>query len=370
MIQLSSVKYWAAGCLLVATVMVSCKKNDTRRKASAPPISVAEPIIRDVVLHKEYPGYLSSEQSINLVARVNGYLEQILYVPGSLVKENQLLFVMESTQYKEAVAQAEAALKTAEAQVDYAKNNFDRMKEAAKSDAVSQIELIQSETNLDQAQASVKNAEAQLATAQKNLSYCFIRAPFTGHISRNLYDVGAYINGSLQAVQLASLYKDTKMYAYFNIEDNQYLQMKLNNIPDSVEIFTRENLFSGYTGKLNYVSPSIELSTGTLNLRAEIDNPKGELKSGLYVTVKLPYDEQKSALLIRDASIGTDQAGKYVYVVGDSSIVRYRHIEVGQIVDDTLRLVTKGMSPGEMYVKTALLKVHDGMKIDPVLSDK
>lgn len=146
--------------------------------------------------------------------------------------------------------------------------------------------------------------------------------------------------------------------------------MKINNVPESVEVYTRGDLFSGYFGKLNYVSPNIELSTGTLNLRAEIENPKGDLKSGLYVTVKLPYDEQKSAVLIRDASIGTDQAGKFIYVVGDSSKVRYRHIETGQIVEDSLRLVTKGLSPDEMYVTSALLKVHDGMIITPVLQNK
>lgn len=370
MTQFSFVKYWAGCTLLLSVLCMSCKKKDVQPQTSAPKISVVKPVVKDIVLHKEYPGYLSSEQTVNLVARVNGYLEQILYTPGALVKEGQLLFVIESTQYKEAVAQAEAALKTAEAQLDYATNNYDRMKEAAKSDAVSQIELIQSKTNLDQAKANVKNTEAQLATAQKNLSYCYIRAPFSGHISRNMYDAGAYINGAVQAVQLASLYKDTKMYAYFNVEDNQYLQMKLNNVPESVEIYTRENLSSGYFGKLNYVSPNIELSTGTLNLRAEIENPKGELKSGLYVTVRLPYDEQKSAILVRDASVGTDQAGKFIYVVSDSSIVRYRHIETGQIVDDSLRLVTKGLAPNEIYVTSALLKVHDGMSITPVLQHK
>ena len=368
MIPFSSVKYWAGCIVFCSAVWVSCHRNSAPASVSAPSVRVTKPVVKNIVLYKEYPGYLSSEQSVDLVARVNGYLEQILYSPGAFVKEGQMLLVIEPSLYQEAVVQAEAALKTAQAQLYYATNNFDRMKEAAKSDAVSQIELIQSESNLDQAKADVKNAEAQLATARKNLSYCYIRAPFSGHISRNMYDVGAYINGAAQAVQLASLYKDAKMYAYFNIEDNQYLQMKKNNLPESVEIYTRGNLSSGYFGTLNYVSPNIELSTGTLNLRAEVDNPNGELKSGLYVTVKLPYDERESAVLVRDASVGTDQAGKFLYVVGDSSIVRYRHIETGQIVDDSLRLVIKGLSPDEMYVTSALLKVHDGMVISPVLS--
>ena len=111
-----------------------------------------------------------------------------------------------------------------------------------------------------------------------------------------------------------------------------------------------------YTGTLDYLSPNVDLSTGTLNVRANLENKDGELKSGLYVTITLPYSEQKDAVLVRDASIGTDQLGKFLYIVNDSNIVRYRHIEPGQLVDDTLRQVISGIRPDERYVTTALLK--------------
>ena len=106
--------------------------------------------------------------------------------------------------------------------------------------------------------------------------------------------------------------------------------------------------------------------TGTLNVRANLDNKDGELKSGLYVTITLPYSEKRDAVLVHDASIGTDQLGKYLYIVNDSNIVRYRHIEPGQLVDDTLRQVVSGLEPNERYVTTALLKVRDGMSITPI----
>ena len=111
---------------------------------------------------------------------------------------------------------------------------------------------------------------------------------------------------------------------------------------------------------------NIDLSTGTLNVRANLDNPKHVLKSGLYVTITLPYAEQPDAVLVRDASIGTDQLGKYLYIVNDSNVVRYRPIEVGQLVDDTLRQVTAGIGPKDPYVTSALLKVRDGMPIKPI----
>ena len=121
-----------------------------------------------------------------------------------------------------------------------------------------------------------------------------------------------------------------------------------------------------WQGKLNYLSPNFSLSTGTMRLRAELDNPDGVLKPGLYVSVTLPYATAEKAILVDNASIGTDQLGKYLYVVNDSNVVSSRHIEVGQLVDDHMRIVTSGLSSDERYVTKALMKVRQGMKIQPI----
>ena len=110
----------------------------------------------------------------------------------------------------------------------------------------------------------------------------------------------------------------------------------------------------------------VDLNTGTLTVRANFDNPQGILKSGLYVSITLPYGEADNAMLVKEASIGTDQLGKYLYLVNDSNIVRYRHIEIGQLIGDTLRQVTGGLSPQDRYVTKALMKVRDGMKLKPM----
>ena len=221
----------------------------------------------------------------------------------------------------------------------------------------------------------MKDAEAQLETAKTNLGYCYVRAPFSGHISKSIYSVGSYISGEGQAAKLATIYQDDKMNAYFNIEDNQYLQMLASTdkkgveerLPGEVEILFQSPLSRPYMGKLNYLSPNIDLSTGTLSIRAEIENPDNELKDGLYVNIRLPYGKQDSAVLVKDASIGTDQLGKYLYVVNDSNRVSYRHIETGELFSDTLRLVKSGLQPKDRYVTKALLKVREGMEIKPVL---
>lgn len=355
------------------------KKQAARTTMPVPEISVARPLVKDITLTKEYPGYLSSEKTVDLVARVDGTLQTIAYTPGSRVRKGQVLFAIEPTIYHDQVTQAEAELNTARANLEYAQNNYERMQEAAKSDAVSQIQVLQAKANVATTQAAVSNAQAALNTARTNLSYCTVRAPFDGTVSRNLVDAGSYVGGSVQPVTLGTIYKDDELYAYFNIADNQWLAMLVQQEkspqqkPGTADTLSRQVTVSlgeagvqTYPAELDYSAPNVDLNTGTLNLRARLNNPEGLLKSGLYVSITLPYGKQPDALLISDASIGTDQLGKYVYVVNDSNIVHYRHIEVGQLIDDTLRQITGGLAPGQRYVTKALMKVREGMKVSPL----
>ena len=360
---------------LVLSVLTGCKeKKDAGAMKGMPTlaISVAKPIVKDITLTKDYPGYLTTEKTVNLVARVNGTLQSVSYAPGGRVKKGQLLFVIEPTLYNDKVAQAEAELKTAQAQLEYARNNYSRMKEAVKSDAVSQIQVLQSESSVTEGVAAVSNAEAALSTARTNLGYCYVRAPFDGTISKSTVDIGRYVGGSLQPVTLATIYKDDQMYAYFNVADNQWLEMSMNNqqptkdLPKKIMVQLGKEGTESYPATLDYLSPNVDLNTGTLMVRANFDNPQGVLKSGLYVSITLPYGEADHAILVKEASIGTDQLGKFLYAVNDSDIVHYRHIEIGQLINDTLRQVLGGLSPQERYVTEALMKVRDGMKIKPI----
>lgn len=377
--------------LALLPLLAGCgeKKKSARMAMPLPEISVAHPLVKDITLTKEYPGYLSSEKTVDLVARVDGTLQQVAYAPGSRVRQGQVLFIIEPTIYRDQAEQAKAELNTARANLEYAQNNYERMQEAAKSDAVSQIQVLQAKADVATSQAAVSNAEAALNTARTNLSYCTVRAPFDGTVSRNLVDAGGYVGGSVQPVTLATIYKDDELYTYFNIADNQWLAMLIQqqgtdasqrqNAPAAekqnpadtlsrqVTVRLGEDGLQPYPATLDYAAPNVDLNTGTLNLRARLDNPKGLLKSGLYVSITLPYARQQQAILVQDAAIGTDQLGKYVYVVNDSNRVNYRHIEVGQLIDDSLRQVTVGLTPQERYVTRALMKVREGMAVSPQL---
>ena len=122
--------------------------------------------------------------------------------------------------------------------------------------------------------------------------------------------------------------------------------------------------------KIDFLAPSVNLSTGTLQVRAELDNSNGMLKPGSYISITMPYQEVRNAILVHDASIGTDQLGKYLYVVNDSSRVEYRRIDTGALINDTMRLVTAGLKPDERYVTKALLKVRNGMTVTPIMDNK
>ena len=360
--------------ILLANVTSCHKKATDSSESELPSINVAVPAIDSIVLHKTYPGLLSASNSAAVVGRVNGTLLSMGYQTGSYVKKGQLLFSIESTKYRDAVRQAQASLATAKSQLDYATRNYEALKEALKSDAVSQIEVVQAKSAMEQADAAVKNAEAVLSQANLNLSYCSVRAPISGFATSNILNVGEYISGEGAPVKLCTIYDNSELVAVFNIEDSQYEQMigqkggTAGAIYRNVPIRFTQPLPHSYTADLWYESPSIDSSTGTLQLKGIVKNIDNELKDGMYVTVDLPYGVNPKAVLIKDASIGTDQLGKYVYTVNDSDKVVYTPIKTGELYRDSLRVVTEGLEPGQRYVTEALLTVRNGMKIKPELT--
>ena len=346
------------------------KKSEPATGGMALPIEVATPIVRDITLTREYPGHLEAEATISIMGRVNGSIIKRNFTEGSCVKKGDLLYVIEPTLYENAVAQAQASLQTAIAQQEYAKSNYERMLAASSSNAVSKIELLQAKSNVESSDAAVSNAKAALKSAQTKLDYCYITAPADGSISLTKQPVGAYIAGEMSPVELCRLYKDNTMYAFFNIPDIQWFRKALGtgDIDQSLITFTLgEGNIISRNATIDYLAPNVNTGTGTLQIRAELPNSDGILKSGSYISITMPYDKLQDALLIKDASIGTDQTGKFIYVVNRQNEVEYRRIETGSIIDDTLRLVTGGLEPGERYVTKALLKVRNGMPIQPIM---
>ncbi|MDE6307021.1 MAG: efflux RND transporter periplasmic adaptor subunit, partial [Muribaculaceae bacterium] len=327
----------------------SCSRNNAGSESeNAPSIDVAYPVCDSVTLHKSYPGYLTASEEVPLVARVSGTLLSSDYEPGAHVNKGQILFRIEDTKYRDALQQAEAALTTAISTNDYAVKNYQALKKALESDAVSRIEVSEAESAMQESEAEIRKAEAAVETARTNLNYCIVRAPISGKVSKRNVDPGTFVDGSMNAVELARIYHDGIMTATFNIEDRQYINLITNqgelNSPrlSRIPIKFSESLPHDYYADLTYTSPNIDTGTGTLMMQAKIPNTYGELKSGMYITVDLPYATDLNAIMVKDASIGTDQRGKYLYTLNDSNRIIYTPVTTGELIQDSMRIITDG----------------------------
>ncbi len=358
--------------LAMALVMGGCHKKEKSEGERVPEVQVASPTVDSVTLHRTYPGYIRALNSADIVARVSGQLLTQNYKEGDYVSKGQVLFTIEPSKYRDAVQQAQAALKTAESQYAYASRQYDAMKKAIQADAVSEMEVLQAESNMNTAKASIQNARAALASAQENLGYCTVRATRSGHCSIATLSTGNFVNGEGAPVTLATIYDDSDVKAVFEIEDAQYEIMmngnrtNENKLLRAIPLKFQQVLPHSYSADLYYVSPNVETSTGTITIEGHLANKYKELKDGMYVSIDLPYGTDPKAILIKDASIGTDQLGKYVYVVNDSNKVVYTPIEVGELYQDSLRIVNKGLTPKDRYITKALLTVRNGETVKPV----
>lgn len=361
-------------CALPA--MISCKDKKHEGDAGQAPfnVEVADVVVDSVTLYKTYPGTLTADNTVQVVARVNGRVSGPTFKGGDYVTKGQVLFTIDSNNYNIAFNSAKANLEKAKADNAYAEQHYQAVSRAYDKNAVSQMELAQALSNRDQSRAAIEGAKAALNDAALNVEYCTVKAPISGYITSNAYSGGTFVTGENSPVTLATIYDDSKVIAHFTLEDDSFLRMFENpnnrHLVDysAIPVDFQETLPHTYTADLTYMAPNVNASTGTMALEAHIANPYHELRSGMYCTVKMPYKVDPKGILVRDASISTDQLGKYVYLVNDSNKIVYTPIEVGDMVGDTMRLVTKGLTPQDRYVTSAMLKVRDGMSVNPVSS--
>lgn len=352
---------------MTAILLAGCGKPKQKQEApQAPSVEVAHPGLRTVVYTFEYPGYMEAEQTVNLVARVSGYLNSFNFTPGQRVREGQTLFVIEPQPYKDKVAQAEANVESCKSKLAYAKASYERMKEAVKNKAISEIDYLQAQSDYGEATAAYEDARAQLSSANIDLSYCTVKAPFTGRISRNMVDPGNMVGTDANNSGLATIYKDNQMYLYFNMAYADFTKLPQNS-PSALPVTIQDvnNPERTWVAALDYRAPNIDLNTGTIAVRAIARNPNGDLLSGMYVKVVVPYKSVPKAIVIPEASISTNQGGRYIYLVAPDSTVQFRQVKVGVLTPDGMREITSGVTTEDRYVTKALINIRPGMKIKP-----
>lgn len=364
------------GLLLLAFVGLSGCEQNTFVAPPPPKVAVAQPVQRAITRFLDTTGNTAPIKSVDLVARVQGFLQSIDYQDGAFVKQGTTLFTIEPETYKLKLDQAQAAEVGAQATLKQAEADFKRQSDLVQRQAVSQSTLDQSTSTRDNAQANLQQAQVNTRIAQVNYGYTNVTAPFDGIVTAHLVSVGELVGAASPPTQLATIVQLDPIYVNFNVNEQDVLRIRevarqrgisvtdLRQLPVEVGLQTE----TGYPhqGKLDYISPTLNQSTGTLAVRGIFSNPDRTLLPGFYVRVRVPYDKQQDALLVPDTSLGSDQAGRYLLVVNGDNVVEQRKVQTGPSEGD-LRVIESGLKPDDRVVIAGLLRAIPGQKVDPQL---
>lgn len=339
----------------------------------APPpmaVTVARPVQQAVTDYAEYTGVVDAAESVEIRARVEGYLESVRFKPGARVKQGDLLFVIDPRPYQARMDEAKAELARRQAEMVNAETILKRKELALQSKAVSELEAVQARADHDVARAAVLAAQASLQTAELNLSYTRVIAPIGGRISRNMVDVGNLV-GASERTLLATIVNDDPVYAYFNVNERDLLKyQQKHESPTSGNGRTRVSLgLSGqqgfpFEGRIDYVDNRLDRSTGTIQVRGVFSNRDRKLTTGLYARIQVPTDTRENALLVPESAVGTDQRGEYLLAVNAQNVVEYRQVTTGALVGD-LRVIESGISPDDRIVVVGLQRARPGLTVAP-----
>jgi RND family efflux transporter MFP subunit len=361
--------------VLFASVALSACEQNSFVPPPPPKVEVGLPAQKRITRYLEATGNTAPIKNVDLVARVQGFLQSINYEDGAGVKEGTTLFTIEPETYKLKLEQAQAAEAGAQASLKQAELDFKRQTDLVQRQAVSQATLDNSTATRDNAQANLQQAQVNTKIAAVNYGYTNVMAPFDGVVSAHLVSVGELV-GVSSPTQLATIVALNPIYVNFNVNEQDVLRVRaearrrgltasdLTSLPVEVELQTE----SGYPhkGKLNYASATINQSTGTLAVRGILPNPDRVLLPGYFVRVRVPVEQEQPALLVPDVALGSDQAGRYVLVVNSDNVVEQRKVQTGPLEGD-FRVIESGLKPDDRVVIAGLLRAIPGQKVEPQL---
>ena len=343
--------------------MTGCGKSDKDKTASEMTVTIAQAKSETVPLYLDYVGTLQSIESVNINARVEGFLVERAFKDGADVKKGDLLFVIDPRPFEATLIAAEAQLAEDLAALSYAREQVRRYKPLVEKDYITRDAYDEYLTQATEARAVVEADRANVVQAQLDLSYCTMYAPFDGRIGRRLVDVGNLV-GSGEATLLATLVQLDPIYVYFNVSERDIPEvLKQQNIkPLTFSIILPDESKHPEDGTIDFVDNQVDITTGTITLRGIVSNTSKTILPGQFVKVQLLLEEQPNTIVVPSQAIGEQQGDTFVYVVGTDNKVESRDVTAGASYKE-LRVIEKGLSAGEKVVVNGLQKIKPGVTV-------
>lgn len=359
--------------LLVAAILPlffsSCKKKE---KQQLPIVIVEKPSKDDVQIFGEYVGRIRAASYVEVHARVEGYLERMLFQEGKYVRQNEPLFIINSAQYKARLEKAKAQLKKAEAQAAKSKRDVERLTPLYEQHAASQLDLDNAVASSEDAEANIGISKADLDQAQLELNYTTVTSPISGYISERFVDIGALVGPGVNS-KLAAVVKSDTVLVDFKMTALDYLRAERRNVrfgeqdttrswQPSVTVTLADNSTYPITGYVDFADPIVDPQTGTFGVRAELSNPNQRLLPGQFTKVKLLLDVRERAIVVPRKAVSIEKGGAFIYIVRRDNKAEKRFVQIGPEIQNNI-VIERGLGENELVVIEGYHKLTPGIEV-------
>ncbi|MGA9202294.1 MAG: efflux RND transporter periplasmic adaptor subunit [Pseudolabrys sp.] len=367
-----------AALLVLATLVASCGEQQKQGGGPPPPaVTVAKPIKRTVVDYDEYVGRFAAINSVEIRARVSGYLDKLHFKDGQVVKQGDLLFTIDKRPFQNTLDQARANLVQAQSNVAFTESDYTRGQQLVRDKTITDQTFEQRAQAFRNAKASVSANEAAVRQAELDMEFTELRAPMNGRIGDRRVSPGNLVTGGTggNTTLLATIVSIDPIYFEFTFDEASYLRYERlstagqdvasRNAGVQVALKLIDESDFDHEGRMDFVDNVIDRSTGTIRGRAVLANSKEIFTPGMFARVRVPGTAPYEALLVPDAAIGTEQARRFVMVVDDQDTARPKYVTLGQVTKDGLRAIKDGIGPDDRIVVSGLMQARPGQKVKP-----